>query len=82
MPRIQLYLPDDLYLEVKRKKLKASELLQEAVRAEVRRQDLLSNTDQYLKELIAEVGEPSLEDIAAARALSGAIKRPRSKRAG
>ena len=35
MPRMQVYLPDDLYEQVKRRHLPASELLQEAVRADL-----------------------------------------------
>jgi post-segregation antitoxin (ccd killing protein) len=35
MPRIQVYLPDDLYQQVKERGLPASELLQEAVRSSV-----------------------------------------------
>lgn len=56
---MQVYLPDDLYNLVKKGRLPASELLQEAVRAEVRRRELLRETDRYLAELKAEVGEPS-----------------------
>ncbi len=59
MPRVQVYLPDDLYEELKRRGLPASELLQIALRAEVERQDALSETDRYLVELAAEVGVPS-----------------------
>ena len=54
-----MYLPDDLYEQVKARRLPASELLREAVRAEIRRQDLLGETDVYLAGLLAEVGEPS-----------------------
>src|SRR5450631_4527335 len=57
MPRMQVYLPDDLYEQVKTRQLPASELLQDAVRAEVRRQDLLGETDAYLAGLLAELGE-------------------------
>ena len=45
---MQVYLPDDLHAEVKARRLPASELLQEAVRAEIRRRDLLAATDRYL----------------------------------
>ena len=62
MPRMQVYLPDDLYEQLKTRRLPASRLLQEAVRAELRRQDLLGETDSYLAELLAEVGEPSPEE--------------------
>lgn len=67
MPRIQVYLPDDLYAEVKSRGLPASELLQKAVRAELRREELLRATDEYLAELVAEVGEPTDADRAWAR---------------
>ena len=77
MPRIQVYLPDDLYAEVKSRGLPASELLQKAVRAELRREELLQATDEYLAELVAEVGEPTEADHAWARAvLDGLHERP------
>lgn len=59
MPRMQVYLPEALCREVKARGLPASELLQEAIAAEVRRQELASRADDYLTELLAEVGEPS-----------------------
>ena len=58
MPRVQVYLPDDLYEQLKRRGLPASELLQVAVRAELERREALDATDVYLTELAAEVGEP------------------------
>ncbi len=69
MPRLQVDLPEDLYRAVKELGLPASELLQEALRGEMRRRRLLDATDEYLAELIAEVGEPSAEDKAWAKAL-------------
>lgn len=71
---MQIYLPDDLYAEVKSRKLRASELLQQAVRAEIRRQDLIDVANEYLAELIAETGEPSAEDLAWAEDLVAGIK--------
>ena len=67
MPRVQVYLPDSLYFELKNRDLPASELLQIAVRAEIERRDALDATDQYLADLAAEVGEPSARDRARAR---------------
>lgn len=67
MPRVQVYLPDSLYFELKSRDLPASELLQIAVRAEIERRDALDATDQYLAELAAEVGEPTARDRARAR---------------
>jgi post-segregation antitoxin (ccd killing protein) len=69
MPRVQVYLPESLYAELKSRDLPASELLQVAVKAEIERQDTLDATDNYLAELAAEVGEPSTKDRARARAI-------------
>ncbi len=74
MPRLQVYLPDDLYEQVKARGLPPSELLQEAVRAEVRRQDLLAATDAYIADLVAEVGEPTQEQTARAEAIARRIR--------
>lgn len=83
MPRMQVYLPDDLYRAVKERDLPASELLQAAVRAELRRRDLLEETDLYLAELMDKVGEPSPRAVARAEALSRRIRRePSHRRAG
>ena len=74
MPRVQIYLPIELYEAVKERNLPPSELLQDAVRAELRRQALLAETDRYIAELIEEVGEPSDEAIARAEALVQRIR--------
>lgn len=55
MPRLQVYLPDDLHAEVKARRLPASELLQAAVRAEIERLDRLAALDAHLAGLEAEV---------------------------
>lgn len=75
MPRIQAYLPDDLYEQVKQRGLPASELLQEAVRAELRRLALLDESDDYLADLAAEVGEPTPDERARAEAIARRIGR-------
>ena len=74
MPRIQVYLPEALYREVKERRLPASELLQEAVRAELRRQELLAEADRYLSELVEEVGQPSPAAVGRAEALSKRVR--------
>ncbi len=79
---MQVYLPDDLYQQVKTRQLPASELLQEAVRAEVHRQDLLSETDEYLAELLAEVGEPPQQERERAEAIARRIAARGTPRAG
>jgi post-segregation antitoxin (ccd killing protein) len=71
---MQVYLPDELYDELKARELPASELLQEAVRAELRRQMLLDETDRYLEELVDEVGEPSADHVARAEAIARRVK--------
>ncbi len=62
MPRLQVYLPDDLYAALKARGLPASELLQAAVRAELRRLDLLAATDAYLAGAEAVAGAPGAVD--------------------
>ena len=74
MPRLQVYLPDELYRAVKERQLPASELLQGAVRAELRRQELLEETDRYLSELVDEVGEPSPASMAKAERLAKRVR--------
>ncbi len=71
---MQVYLPDDLYDALKERELSPSELLQEAVREELRREVLLEETERYLADLIGEVGEPSDEAIARAEALARRIR--------
>jgi post-segregation antitoxin (ccd killing protein) len=65
---MQLYLPEAMYKQVKARGLPVSALLQKAVEVELRRQDLLAETDRYLNELIAEVGAPSAGQRARAAA--------------
>lgn len=59
MPRMQVYLAADRYEMVKTRRLPASELLQEAVRMEVRRRELQSASRRYTAELAAQVGQPT-----------------------
>ena len=73
MPRMQVYLPDELYELVKAHRLPASELLQDAVRAEVRRLALLAEADKYLADLLAQVGKPTARQRARARAVAQQI---------
>ena len=70
---MQVYLPDDLYELVKARGLPASELLQKAVRAELRRQDLLAESDRYVADLVSQVGQPSASEHARAKAVAGRI---------
>ena len=81
MPRMQVYLPDDLYAAVKKRRLPASELLQNAVRAELRRLDLLAETDRYLADLVSQVGEPSPSERARAKAVAQRIAKRTTRKA-
>lgn len=74
MPRVQVYLPEDLHEELKRRGMPASELLQIAVRAELDRQNALTETELYLDELMAEVGEPSARQQSQADAIARRIR--------
>ena len=74
MPRVQVYLPDDLHDELKKRGLPASELLQIALRAELERQDALDETARYLEELAAEVGEPSTRQQSRADAIARRVR--------
>ena len=82
MPRMQVYLPDELYRVVKERGLPASELLQEAVYAELRRQELNEEADRYLAELVDEVGVPSAKDVGRAEAIARRIRERAATRAG
>ena len=79
---MQLYLPDDLYEMVKARGLPASELLQKAVRAELRRLDLLDENARYLAELEREVGKPTQAERARAKAAVDRITKRGRRKAG
>jgi post-segregation antitoxin (ccd killing protein) len=71
---MQVYLPDDLYKALKERGLPASELLQDAVEAELRRQRLNDEATSYVAELVDEVGEPSARERARAAAIARRIR--------
>ncbi len=79
---MQIYLPDAMYKQVKARGLPVSELLQKSVEAELRRQDLLAETERYLAELIAEVGEPTAAQRARAQAAIRRVTRRTARKAG
>lgn len=74
MPRMQVYLPDHLYRALKERGLPASELLQEAVEAELKRQRLDDEAARYVEELESDVGEPSPRERARATAIARRIR--------
>lgn len=82
MPRMQVYLPEGMYKQVKARGLPVSELLQKAVEAELRRRDLLAETDRYLTDLVADVGAPSAAQRSRARALTRRLARRPIRKTG
>jgi hypothetical protein len=74
MPRLQVYLPDELYEQLKAQDLPASELLQTAVRAELERRGVLEATDRYLADLADDVGDPTPRQVARADAITRRIR--------
>ncbi|WP_419839534.1 hypothetical protein [Candidatus Poriferisodalis sp.] len=63
MPRMQVYLSDNLYEVVKSQGLSASRLLQDAVRDHCVRQEKIAEAHAYAQEIFAELGPPTAEDI-------------------
>jgi len=82
MPRMQVYLPDDLYDLVKQRRLPASELLQRAVRAELRRLDRLAESDRYVADLVSQVGRPNAAERSRASAVAARISRRATRKPG
>jgi hypothetical protein len=84
MPRLQVYLPNDLYREVKSRSLPASELLQEAVRRELDNLRLSEEREKYIRELEAEVGPPTPQEAVQVDALveriAAHLKKARARR--
>lgn len=77
MPRVQIYLPDDLHQAVKELGLPISELSRHAVQVELRRRELAAETDRYLAELAAELGgPPTADELAAADTWIDAVTVP------
>jgi hypothetical protein len=77
---MQIYLPDDLYEAVKEGRLPASELLQEAVRTELRRRELVARSEQYTSELAKRIGRPTSRQRMQAAALAQRIAVRRAER--
>ena len=82
MPRMQVYLPTDLYEMVKERRLPASELLQQAVRSELRRRKLQSASRRYTTELAAQVGQPAPRERGRAEAVAQRIAGRADRKAG
>lgn len=68
MPRVNIWLPDELHRAAKELRLPLSELAQGAIAAEVERHRKAAALDAYLAELDAELGPATEEDVAEAQA--------------
>ncbi len=75
MARVQVTLPDELYAFLESSGLSVDELLRTAVETELRRHEAQVAGEAYLDQLEAEVGEPSAEVYAKARASADRIER-------
>jgi hypothetical protein len=82
MPRMQVYLPEALYKQVKSRNLPVSELLQRALQSELRRLDLLAETDSYVTDVIGDIGAPTTAQRRRADALARKIAGRRVPKAG
>jgi post-segregation antitoxin (ccd killing protein) len=82
MPRLQVYLPDDLHKALKKLGLPASELLQQAVRTELHQRKLRAASKKYWADVEKEVGEPTAADHAWAAELATRIAGRRQRAAG
>lgn len=67
MPKMQVYLPEDLYDAVKELDLPASGLLQEAVRGELNRRQLEETAWEWVHEVESTHGSPTDRELEAAR---------------
>jgi hypothetical protein len=77
---MQVYLPEDLYQQVKASGLPVSEILQKALATELRRRELLAETEKYLAGLTDKFGEPTPAEQARADAwVRKAARRPARK---
>ncbi len=66
MPRVNIWLPDELYRPAKELDLPVSELAQKAIAAELERRRKTAALDAYLAELDSELGPATAEEIDAA----------------
>lgn len=79
---MQVYLPDALHKQVKAHELPVSELLRAAVEVELRRRNLLAETDRYLADLVGRVGAPSPAQRVRAETLARKIALRSARKAG
>ncbi|MGH3728869.1 MAG: hypothetical protein ACRDTU_08965 [Micromonosporaceae bacterium] len=66
MPRVNVYLPDDLYAVVKEQNLPVSELLQDAISLKLAHDERLAALNDLIRRDAEEFGEPTPEEMAEA----------------
>src|SRR2546425_11201087 len=71
MPRVNIWLPEDLHREARELRLPFSELAQRAVAAEVDRHRKAAALDAYVAELDDELGPATADQVAEGRGLGG-----------
>jgi ATP-dependent Lon protease len=76
MPRVSIWLPEDLHRAAKELELPVSELAQGAVRAEMERHRKAALLEEYLRELDAELGPATEEQNAEADAWAAKLASP------
>jgi post-segregation antitoxin (ccd killing protein) len=76
MARVNITMPDDLYVEAKRAGLNISQLAQFAVAAELTRLAKIAQLDAYLAELEAELGPTSDRERAEAKEWADRVLKP------
>jgi hypothetical protein len=80
MPRVSIWLPDELHRAAKELRLPLSELAQGAVRAEVERHRKAALLGEYLHELDAELGPATEEQSAEADRWAAKLTSPARQR--
>ena len=75
MPRVNIWLPEDLHREAKDLRLPLSELAQRAIAAELERHRKAAALDAYLAELDDELGPATSDQVAEAEAWVGKLGR-------
>lgn len=76
MSRVNITMPDNLYLEAKRVGLNISQVAQRAVAADIARATKVAELDAYLAELEAELGPTGDGDRDAARSWADRLLGP------
>jgi hypothetical protein len=79
MAQIQVFLSDDLYEEVQGLGLRLEDIVERPVETAVRaalhrRQEQIAAADAYIAELVAEVGEPTAEEVAWAEGIARRVR--------